>query len=153
MFCSWEFLVSNSVTVLFVPGFISMEKKKRHYFQTYLCIIVFPLFFMTQANYNICILSWEKQESFYHLILYGLIQSINQRLRELRHNYLRKMLVTSILFVLISQNYIIPTRFYQDNTLPSLKPCSSLSEFVDFSKGISENAIYFLLFFFEQIHF
>lgn len=76
-----------------------------------------------------------------------------ERLRELRHNYLRKMLVSSILFVHISQNYIIPTRFYQDNTLPSLKPCSSLSEFVDFSKGISENAIYFLLFFFEQIHF
>ena len=37
VFCSWEFALSNSVIVLFVPVVISMERSRRHYFQSNLC--------------------------------------------------------------------------------------------------------------------
>ena len=40
VFCSWEFPLSNSVTVLFVSVVVSMEINRRHYFWNDLCTIV-----------------------------------------------------------------------------------------------------------------
>ena len=34
VFCGWEFYLSNSVIVLFVPVVVSMEINNRHYFQS-----------------------------------------------------------------------------------------------------------------------
>jgi len=36
-FCSWEFVLSNSVMVLFVSDVLSIEINRRHYFQCNLC--------------------------------------------------------------------------------------------------------------------
>ena len=38
MFYSWEFALSNSVTMLFVPVVVSIEINREHYFQSNLCI-------------------------------------------------------------------------------------------------------------------
>ena len=39
LFCSWEFALSNSVTVLFVSVAVSMEIHRRHYFLRDLCML------------------------------------------------------------------------------------------------------------------
>ena len=42
VFCSWEFALSNSVTVLFVSIAVSMEMNRMHYIQGNLCRYIMP---------------------------------------------------------------------------------------------------------------
>ena len=64
VFCSWEFALSNSVIVLFVPVVVSIGMNRRHYFWRSLHALwcfsdfSFPLNYSTLPNPLVCIL-WQ----------------------------------------------------------------------------------------------
>jgi len=69
LFCSWEFALSNSVTVVFVATVVSKEINRRHYFQSNLCLCSQSVCIKFRERRTIVIakrLLWTQQKCSYY---------------------------------------------------------------------------------------